>query len=123
MRAAGAAVLPVQVREENPLPAPACHGGSWAYSPPLPGLPDHLGRRARRSVEADNGGPLPVRDQSTVWGGWRGRQVPYREPECRPGPLGRAPGDAKLFGEYLRFWRLSTLSRAQYNCFNVLLKY
>ncbi len=99
MRVAGVAVPSVQVREEDSLSPPACYGGTWPYSSPVPGLPDYLGRRARRPAKAYNGGPLPIRDQSALWGGRRGRQVPDREPEYRPGPLGRSPGDAELFGE------------------------
>jgi hypothetical protein len=101
VRAAGIAVLSIQVREEDSFSLPACHGGTQPYPSSLPGLPDHLGRRARRPSKAYNGGPLPVRDQSAFRGGRRGRQVPYREPECRPGPLGWPPGDAELFGEYI----------------------
>jgi hypothetical protein len=99
VRAAGVAVPSVQVREEDSFSLPACYGGTWPYSSSVLGLPDHLGLRARRPVEAYDGGPLPVRDQSSFWGGRRGCQVPYREPECRPGPLGWPSGDAELFGE------------------------
>ncbi len=99
VRVAGVALPSVQVREENSLPSPACYGGTWPYPSPVPGLPVYLGCRARRPAEAYNGGPLPVRDQPAFRGGRRGRQVPDREPEYRPGPLGWPSGDAELFGE------------------------